>query len=278
MNKSLGKTVFLLTEQEKQWQDCNQTLQKIDKRIWAICARMYGRKDNDKFDRKTVGELQKSVISGKCQDGLLTSYTRSLVLSREPLALRQTEIEGEMCETTAQLPIRDWFCGHRGLSDKSLAHLVGIGARDWNDFERICQLWKWYGRHVVNGRAPRRQKGVQPDFSSIRRAVAIGIVAEQLIRQETAKWKPVYDWYKARDYEKMQTAGFTILPQSKITKKKEATGKFVSEGRMHNRARRYTIKQFIREMWEEWTGDQAGELPGFVTDQRKRIRLSDFAA
>ena len=270
------QTILDLADLEKQWQDCNQTLQKVDKRIWGICARVHGRRDESgKYDLKAIGDLQKSVINGKCQLSILTITAAPLVASRLPLAEGQLKLEEQMCEITPTLPIRDWFCNHRGLKDVLLAHLVGVGSKDWNDFPKICQLWKWYGLHVVNGKAPRREKGVQPDFSSIRRAVAIGQLGENLIRQNQ-QWKSSYDWYKAKDYTKMKDAGLTILPQARITEKRAATGKYISEGRMHNRARRYMTKQFMRAMWEEWTGDNEGELPGFVK-HRPRKRLSDEA-
>jgi hypothetical protein len=60
-------------------------------------------------------------------------------------------------------------------------------------------LWHYFGLHVVDGRLPRRQKGVQSDWNGAARALVLGKkgIADQIIMHRTEPYRTTYDTKKA---------------------------------------------------------------------------------
>lgn len=256
-----------ITDLERSYLDHNETVQKIDKRIWSIAARLHGRNDDGTFDKKAVGQMQKSAISGKSSNVILTSLTTDLVSARNMLKERQDAIAEEMSELSGVLPVFDWFTEHRGLKAFMYARLVANAGADLNEFPTPAHLWSRFGLAVVDGKSMRPKAGEQLGFSPRRRAFAIGVLGTNLMMQNP-RWKAVYDWRKEYERKQAEEKGLTVKAASAITPKQKATGKFMSDGHVHARARRYMVKQFLKAFWEEWTGlSKPEELPGFIREK-----------
>lgn len=256
----------------KSWTDNNQTVQKIEKRMWSIAARSYNLKavlpqkgeTLTAAERREITDMVKAVLAGKCDDAQLVLNMMPFLEGRKPFVEAQKAIEAKVSALVKELPIYDWFTSHRGLKAMSLAHLVGSGDKDWAEFPKPASLWKWYGLDVQGGHAPKMSAGKTRTFKPERRAAAIGIIGEQLIKQDKGKWKALYD--KRKEYELRMAAerGLTVKPSASITPKQKASGLFMSKGHVANRARRYMVKQFLKEMWELWTGNVFEETPEFL--------------
>jgi hypothetical protein len=258
-----------ITDLERSYLDYNETVQKIDKRIWAIVARQPGnRKPDGTLEKAAIGKVQKSIIAGRNTDFILKLLTDELVEARNLLQERQTEIAADMSELAKTLPAYDWFVAHRGLKDVLFARLVANAGADLSEFAGPANVWSRFGLAVVDGRSQRPTTGKKLDYSPRRRAFVVGVVGTNLMMQNP-KWKSVYDWRKQYERDRAMAEGKTIKPASAITAKQQATGKFMSDGHVHARARRYMVKQFLKAFWEEWTGGgpKVDELPGFVRDK-----------
>lgn len=255
-----------ISQLEKSYLDHNETVQKIDKRIWSIAARIHGPKKDGTFDKKAVGDIQKSIIKGKCVDVFLASLTSDLVAARNMLAERQQSVADEMAELAKGLPAYDWFVEHRGLKALLYARLVANAGADLMNFPGPANVWSRFGLGVVDGKALRPKAGEKLAFSPRRRAFAIGVIGTNLMMQNPY-WKKVYDWRKKYERDQAEAQGKTVKAASAITPKQQATGKFMSDGHVHARARRYMVKQFLKAFWEEWTGQsKPEEIPGFIKD------------
>jgi hypothetical protein len=85
-----------ITDLEKSFLDHNETVQKIDKRIWSIAARLHGRRDDGTFDKIAIGAAQKQAKRGKSDNPVLMLLTAELVQARNLLEARQEEVKGRL--------------------------------------------------------------------------------------------------------------------------------------------------------------------------------------
>jgi hypothetical protein len=258
-----------LVDLERSYLDQNETVQKIDKRIWAICARQEGmRKDDGTLEKTAIGKLQKAVIAGKCEDVMLCLRTNELVAARDLLENRQEAIAEEMAGIASRLPCYEWFTTQRGVKDIMFARLVAKAGRGLHEFESPPKLWKRFGLDVANGAAPKPKAGEKLSYDPRRKAFALGVLGTNLMMQNP-RWKAVYDWRKQYERDRAMAEGKTVKASAAITPKQAASGKFMSDGHVHARARRYMVKQFLKALWSEWTGEtKPEELPGFIREQR----------
>ena len=255
--------IYRITDLERSYLDHNETVQKIDKRIWAIAARLRGSNEDGKLDKVAIGRDQKAVKAGKCDNPVLVMLTADLVSARNMLEARQNAVADEMIELAKGLPCYEWFTAHRGLKDLLFARLIANIGNDLAKFDHPAKLWKRFGLDVVDGKAPKAQRGVQLTYAPRRKAFALGVIGTNLMMQNP-RWKAVYDWRKQYERDRAVEKGLKIRPSASITPKNRAES--MSDGHIHARARRYMVKQFLRAFWEEWTGDTAGDLPAFIRE------------
>ena len=63
-------------------------------------------------------------------------------------------------------------------------------------------------------------------------------------------WRELYDQRKAYEIATQAANGITVCPSAKIPKKNPEA--FMSAGHVHNRAKRYIEKRFLRSLWSAW--------------------------
>lgn len=268
MQHQFDSIIARLTDLERSYLDHNETVQKIDKRIWAIVARIHGRRDDGTFDKAVIGKVQKSIIAGKETNPILMALTSDLVDARNLLKSRQDAEAQAMADLAPELPVFDWFTEHRGLKAIMFARFLANAGAGMDNFPTPAHLWSRFGLAVVDGHSQRPRRGEELGFSPRRRAFAIGVLGTNLMMQNP-RWKAVYDWRKEYEREQAAAKGITVKAAAAITPKQKATGTFMSDGHVHARARRYMVKQFLKAFWEEWTGESKPEdLPGFIRDKR----------
>lgn len=68
-------------------------------------------------------------------------------------------MDRELTRLIKQHPMRDWIEAQRGIGLPGFARLLGVTG-DISRFGTVSKLWKYLGLHVVNGHAPKREKGV----------------------------------------------------------------------------------------------------------------------
>lgn len=101
-------------------------------------------------------------------------------------------------------------------------------------------LWHYLGLHVVNGKAPRRQKGVQVSWHTKGKTLLLQPdgLADQIIKHRTPKYRDIYDQTRAR-LERIGTA----------TADGNSAG---SPSRAYWTARKVAVKAFVADLLAEW--------------------------
>lgn len=109
----------------------------------------------------------------------------------------------------AQHPLGPWVKRQKGVGFKQAGRLlaaIGDPLRYWiedpetgeeTEHERtVSKLWAYCGLHVVDGRRPRRQRGIRSNWSSTAKMRAV-LVAKSCIYQRESPYRPVYDAARA---------------------------------------------------------------------------------
>ena len=135
-----------------------------------------------------------------------------------------------------------------------LQHIKGCGPSisagllseiEVENFKTPSSVHKWFGLDVVNGKPPKLTKGKTLTFSPKRRALVIGILGDQFIRNKKSFYRTIYDNEKQRQLDKTFPVG--ELASKYDGYKKEDT--HLSKGHIHNRAIRKAVKLFLSHYW-----------------------------
>lgn len=69
---------------------------------------------------------------------------------------------------------------------------------DMSRFEQVSSLWHYCGYHVVDGHAPKRQKGKNITWNPKIRT-ALWSWSDSMLKTKNPIWRPVYDAYRAKE-------------------------------------------------------------------------------
>lgn len=181
----------------------------------------------------------------------------------EPERLR---IEARMEEIAAQFPVVEWWCSESGRNLLGLAQIIGETGDLWN-YANPGKLWARLCVDVYDGKAKRRQRGVDNAYNAPRRSVSWRIAdslfkgqSERVdketgeVKREAGPYRLLYDERKAREIEKVAEEGLKVAPSAKIPKAKAS--EYRSEGHIHKRALRYMEKRLLKHLWQIWRGSR----------------------
>jgi hypothetical protein len=137
-----------------------------------------------------------------------------------------------------------------GMAALGLAQLLGE-AGEFTRYLTVAKLWKRMGVAVINGERQRRVTGeaaLLHGYAPERRAILWNI-GDALIKKAN-RYREVYLARKVYELESAQKAGLTVLPQAVLSRKpKGEMHLYRSQGHVHNRAKRYTEKRLLRDIW-----------------------------
>jgi len=183
---------------------------------------------------------------------------------QEDLAKRMGHlVSGNRRAGIEPMPIYEWLTDERqrGCGAPMLAKILAEAGRDLCEYSTPAKLWKRFGEHVVDGRAPKRRKGQTLNFSPYRRSVSYFLGASLV--KSGGYWKEVYDARKRYEVERAEAGGLIVVPTAKINAKNK--DRCMSEGQVHMRAMRYTRKKFLESLWQAWTGiSREMNIPEFI--------------
>jgi len=122
--------------------------------------------------------------------------------------------------------------------------LRGIAA-----FPTVSKYWAWWGLHVVDGRAPRRRRGQNINWSPKMRTLAWKI-GKQFVMQGR-RYRDIYLGYKRRLQRERPTPRDCPRYEEckKALKRREEPA---CRGHIEAMARRYAVKMFLSHLWEKW--------------------------
>lgn len=148
-------------------------------------------------------------------------------------------------------PLWAWAAPIKGVGEKQLARLLSvIGDPYWHVHHQaprtLKQLQAYCGYHVVNGAAPKRQKGMQANWNEDARK-RLWLISCSLVKQDSV-YRDVYD--KARVHyadAKHDQACVRCGPAGKPAQ----PGSELSLGHQHARGLRAVAKAFLADLWAE---------------------------
>ncbi len=278
------KVSFELYKLNTRYIDHQKFRKQARQRVWAICSRCYwdNEGENGKLDKIATSKLTSAIISGKYPNDNpflleVLEQCHSFLEPHKRILEIEKGIKKQMSELASSLPEASWVEDQKGFGIFNFARLIGSIGREGrylDNFTSPPALWLFFGMNVIGGspqgggKAPKIQDGEFLGFDPERRA-AVYNLGESLIKNGTS-WKALYDKAKKDEHLKAKQNGLEIRPSAKIPKVKGVKGnkakaemladiksKYMSEGHVHNRARRHMVKKAIKELWIEANPDKA---------------------
>lgn len=143
-----------------------------------------------------------------------------------------------------------WLISIRGIGPVlagGLLALIGDIAR----FDTVSKLWAYAGLHVIDGKAPKLERGKRANWNSTLRTLCWKLGESFVKAGKGEEWegqyRALYDSYKARDRAKH--------PEKVDSGRKSRKGKVIwmyTDGHIHARAKRYAVKILLSHLWEYW--------------------------
>lgn len=180
---------------------------------------------------------------------------------REEMVKPRKKEEGQLVRIAAKnlkgMPVwEEWLKHVDGIGETLAIQFVAL-IQPIGDFANVAKLWAYAGLSVDDdGRAQRRKKGVQSNWNTALKTLCYQ-AAECFVRQVKkdengeviwrAHYRTIYDRYKARDKG--------VHPEKVKAKNPKRDGGVYydyTDGHMHKRAMRYTVKLFLSHLWQVW--------------------------
>lgn len=175
--------------------------------------------------------------------------------SRDPMAKTEDKATEQMETLAGELPVAAWW--RANVFKGSLVSLAVLIAEtgDLSNYATVSKVWKRMGVAVMDGV---RQGGLTKSAPKAewiahgyvrRRRSLLFVIGDTLIKQNE-HYRGVYLKEKDRQRAIAEAKGLKVVPSAKIPKAHAA--EFMSDGHVHNRARRYMEKQLLLDLWVEW--------------------------
>jgi hypothetical protein len=177
----------------------------------------------------------------------------------------------------------DWIAEQRGIGLPGFARLLGVTG-DISRFPTVSKLWKYLGLHVVDGHAPKREKGVpwthtdctfahlltcKPDCKTDHHPNCIpGGVGTAYAPQGRVVCHQIGD-----AIVKMGAGGPYRRAYDEKKRQYEEGRPDWTQARRHNAAMRYAVKELVKNLWIEWH-IRRGQR---IADTQTRSAASDAA-
>lgn len=277
----LEQTCLRLAELQKVRRFCIISQSRSDRSMQAAIARSLGYDpEADETDRKAVfrraGAIIKAVEAGESYDRLplgdprsetLWSFLPLIPISAQSRAVwdeQREAAEREMRRLAATLPVMAWVKEHaKGVGELGLARLVGE-APLIDAYQTHEKLWKRLGLAVIAGERQQRKtdkgEALIHGYSPRRRAESWSVCSDSMFRQQwrsgsdddsigtpNGPYGAVYAARKAYTLARIaETEALPFTDSSKWTRK-----------RCDVDARRVMTKEFLRDLWRVWHGQEA---------------------
>jgi len=192
------------------------------------------------------------------RDGLPPEATAPHVETQKTLEAQERAIERQLVRLAKQHLLADWVEACPGLGYGGFARIVGVTG-DFMLFPNVAKVWAYMGMHVVDGHAPKRERGIKGNWSPQGRVVAHQL-ADSIVKLGRGPYRELYDAKKA-DYLARPRLGDSGCPMGQVHKDKGGkvlacvkAGENGSEtsAHLHNAAMRVAVKELLKDMWVEW--------------------------
>jgi hypothetical protein len=173
------------------------------------------KKEKKTYDKKYADKFLPLLIEEMWKNGRLTeeeyNYIKKILDAVKKASLYEMAYKPLMQEYVQSEPLyTGWLSKIRGLGpvlSSNLIHMLGYCDGKYPDgrerVPHVSSLWHYCGMHVVNGKAPKRQKGQKLDYNN-RARVLVWKVVDSFLKQNTRPYRDIYDSEKQRQLELMK--------------------------------------------------------------------------
>jgi len=220
---------FNIQELWRQRQCLHRAEKALTLQIKSICRRL------NEGDKVKANELYKTlkVNGGSAPEAML--FCGPFFSARHSLEQERKVTEKQLTSLVQETPAYDWVSSVRGVSNISVASVVGE-AGDLSNYATISRLYKRMGLAVFDEKAQRRvagQEGIRQGYCPRRRSVVWNIGACMI--KCGSPYKSVYDSRKIYETPRVET-----------------------KMHAHRRAQRYMEKRFLFDYWNKWNEQSMG--------------------
>ena len=169
-----------------------------------------------KYDDKHIGELLDKLEHDKKLTTDETKYMRALLDLLKDAERLENQYKGFMEEYIMTEPIYTKFLKNiKGISAVLSSNLLkSFGYCE--KYHHVSAVWKVCGMHVVDGHAPKKERGVKLDYNPKLRTLAWKI-SDSFVKQRTPIYRDIYDKEKLRQMNLMEnTPDADNAPKSKL--------------------------------------------------------------
>lgn len=232
--------------------------------IKMVCRRMYGVQKNRLASEARITALERAgeIVKGQAKKDFNIARTIEKQVEKE--------YERVLNRCIRHIPIvQDWLFRVKGIGPR-LAGLLVANIAPISRFANTSKLWAYAGLHVIDGKAPRKEKGKKANWNMELKVTAYKI-GESFLKSKS-KYTPIYQAYKDRIVDREVAKGSVIWGTSqdvngKFTKKEVAfcQGHLDSSyipvpegmpewtlGRIDRMGKRYIAKIFLCHLWMVW--------------------------
>ncbi len=250
------------------WDDLNRIKKSLQARIYAVI-----RQETGCGKKECAGWYRKIYKTDKVEDNpiLARIYLRTCVMEKD--RARYEELEKKpaklMIKCVEQMPIwKYWAKDVKGCGAKTMSKLLAVWGNP-SDFPTVAKSWKRLGLGLVkiNGKWERTRKSRDKKLAKIygyspRRRSIVWEIEDSLFKSGgDGKYRTMF--LARREYEK------EMHPE--IDHEKPGKKGVPGRGFSYQRARRYMVKKFIRDMWCMWK-----KLDGNYTPDPNGHTVIDF--
>jgi hypothetical protein len=242
---ALADTIGQIVEHHRLRQDMIRARQRLELQAQAVLRRLL---DGDKVAAaKRWAQVKRDPAAPE------RAWLGAMLAAMEPLEAQQAATERTLAKLVRTLPIHAWAATVSGLGDVSLAGIIGeCGGHAPGDFRTPAALWKRMGLGVISGGRQRRVAGdaaLEHGYSPTRRSLMWN-VGECIIKAQVRAEK---------DADGTRTGSRAIGPYGALYLERKAyeAGRVETAAHAHNRAKRYTEKRLLRDLWRAWRANEA---------------------
>lgn len=249
---SLSPTIQTITELWRRRQAWHRAEKSLTLQIKSFCRRIC---DGDKEE---ADKLYKAIMKNTehPQKETVLFAVLPLLVARSKIEPERKQVEKQLLALIPPLPGYDFVCDTPGLSPFSLAALIGecpgVHYQGFLDFKTYQQVWKRMGVAVMeDGTRQRRVKGaeaIKHGYVAARRSV-LWTIGDSLIKKQ-GPYRELYLRIKKEEVQQAENKGLMVVPAAKIPSKNPE--KYISEGYIHNRAKRRMEKELLKDLWQLW--------------------------
>lgn len=150
-------------------------------------------------------------------------------------------------------PVGAYVASQKGIGEKTVARLLGeIGDPYWHTVEdrprTVSELWAYCGYHVIDGHAPRREKGKQSNWSTEAKKRA-WLIAKSVEKQKPgSKYRDLYDSVKEK-YGEEPVHTTECARCTPAGAKPAVVGSPMKKSHVQGIALRRVAKEVLKDLW-----------------------------